>query len=680
MADQYPNGSTTLPRDFRFHHAEEGPHTPEPMTAAQEPEPPSPPRQPRFKVRRRNASNLQAPTEQFLASVEAADIPIPSIELPQLITPGDSEMRDVDATEDNITDSVGFLAPEFHNPRSGSPPKTPMPTRPMDDTSTTHRPNWAMGATAWSPDDSLHRPTSSNSNASYFSDDSFYSCSRASRPSEYSTCTSPESDFERPFQFPSTSKGKNKAPYLGEATEFATLNQNLRSKTRADAPWTKAMNTHLWSTYMLYLQDPTVTPFRLGANVVPPEGVCRRVARVAKRSWKGPKLVTAATRRAEKLGYSSPRASDKSGSLTPKGPTSNVFAAWPHSASATRNHLRELCKGKGNSAVRHGRHLQSRSPTPFTKPTSSNFARLCTPEPRTMSSFSTQDISLSLTTSTSKTMQADGPLAQLASGNSAGTTPQGFKPSTYQYPQCLGLDGTQDIVDNVGEASHIRRLGSPFVARTYGPSSSQLHPKDSSSPLPSSGTAGPYLRSPFPFGNTRSLNGTQKRRAQDTLDEEMNPNGAVVRPSILDQQLFGKPFGHSRRVRSRGFSLGDEALRRRAPVSQSSPPPKFNLASNPEPLMTDLGASLQTPTSHLLPPPTVDPPRLGSPFAESGPSQTFPRRVPNDFQATVKRNPYATMHQTRHSIESFDFGEGPSLQSRLEELDKKLKHMQERKQ
>jgi len=36
------------------------------------------------------------------------------------------------------------------------------------------------------------------------------------------------------------------------------------------------------------------------------------------------------------------------------------------------------------------------------------------------------------------------------------------------------------------------------------------------------------------------------------------------------------------------------------------------------------------------------------------------------------------MHQTRRSIESFDFGEGPSLQSRLSHLDEKLKEIRER--
>jgi hypothetical protein len=83
----------------------------------------------------------------------------------------------------------------------------------------------------------------------------------------------------------------------------------------------------------------------------------------------------------------------------------------------------------------------------------------------------------------------------------------------------------------------------------------------------------------------------------------------------------------------------------------------------------------------LLPSATFDRPRLGSPFSENGPSNTFPRRILQDGTATIRRSAFATMHQThqtRRSIESFDFGEGPSLQSRLEQLDMKLKQIRER--
>jgi hypothetical protein len=656
MFYQHSNGFSTLPRGFRFH--EDRPTTPEPTTA-NELEQPSPPRPTRLKVKRRNVSSLQAPTEQFLASVAAADVPLPTIELPVNISE-DSDMPD---REEDLMDtsSSGLLAPQTYHNRFASPPKTPVPSFSMDEGS--QRPDWSMGAS--SPDDYFTRPTSSLSNASDFSDDSFYSGSRISRPSDDGSCTSPESDAEDPFQFPSISKGRGKAIFLEDPAPFFPLNEQLRSKTRKDAPWTKPMSAHLWSTYLLYLQDPTVTPFRIGASAVPPEGVCHRVAREARRSWKGPKPATPALRRSARLGSVPSRASEKSGSITP---TENpkVYAQWPHSSSATRNHLRELCKSKDTTPVQRHLHLQSRSPTPFTNTKPFERSRLRTPEPQ-LSSFNTKDIALSLTTSTAESMQPDGPLAQLASEGSPSTiTPSSSFPAADFNPTGFGKSRGLTISRHENE-NRGRRLASPFLARTYGPSSSQILATPRPSPRTQPDTTGPpQLRSPLRFDEPRSLNGTQKRRAQHALEEELSPNGAVLRPSILDEQLFGTPLGHQRRVRSRGFSLGDEALRNPG-IFQRSPP------------QVELPTSQPKASSMLLPSATFEPPpRLGSPFSESGPSQTFPRRLFQDGTTTIKRNAFATMHQTRHSIESFDFGEGPSLQSRLEQLDMKLKEIRER--
>ncbi|KAF4629706.1 hypothetical protein G7Y89_g8439 [Cudoniella acicularis] len=661
---QHSNGSTTLPRDFRFHHNEQRPKTPEPFNT-EEPQPPSAPRPTRLKVKRRNVSSLQAPTEQFLASVAAADVPIPTIELPQVNTSEDLEMVD---REDVSISTVGLLSPQPYNFRFGSPPKTPMPSLTIDDSC--RRPDWSMGSS--SPEEYFQRPSSVQSNTSDFSDDSFYSGSRRSRPSEDGSCTSPESDAEDPFQFPSISKGKGKA-ILEEPPRFMPLNGNLRSKTRNDKPWSKAMSAHLWSTYLLYLQDPTVTPFRLGASCIPPEGVCHRVAREAKRSWKGPKI---AIRRSARLGsvLNISRASDKSGSNTPTGEASKVYAQWPHSSSATRNHLRELCKIKNSIPAQRHRHLQSRSPTPFTRSNPYDQSRLRTPEQR--SSFSTKDIALSLTTSTSESMQPNGLLANLARDESSSTPIPALSITSPTNTRPTDLGDAPGLAINIEEANRIRRLGSPFIARTYGPSSSQLLRSRASPPRIRSDTAGP-LRSSLRFDNARSLNGTQKRRAQHSLEDELSPNGAVLRPSILDHQLFGTPLGHSRRVRSRGFSLGDEALRHRAPGIFQRSPPQIDFPPETEPTTSETTINLPTSAPKLLPSP-FDHPRLGSPFSESGPSQTFPRRLFQDSQATIKRSSFATVHQTRHSIESFDFGEGPSLQSRLEQLDVKLKEIRER--
>lgn len=659
MFYNHSNGSSTLPRGFRYHHEEERPKTPE-STTVNELRQPSPPRPTRLKVKRRNVSSLQAPTEQFLASVAAADVPLPTIELPEQHTSGDLEMVD---REDTSTDNFGFLAPQTSYSRFASPPKTPIPSVSMDE-ACSQRPDWSMGA---SPDDYFTRPTSSLSTASDFSDDSFYSGSRLSRPSDDGSCTSPDSDVDDPFQFPSISKGKGKSIVLEESVPFAPLNEKLRSKHRKDAPWTKAMSAHVWSTYLIYLQDPTVTPFRIGASAVPPEGVCYRVAREARRSWKGPKPAAMALRRSARLGSVPSRVEQKSGSLTP---TENpkVYAQWPHSSGATRAHLRELCKIKDTTPVQRHLHLQSRSPTPFTKPF--DRSRLRTPEPQ-LSSFNTKDIAMSLTTTTAESMQPDGPLAQLASDSSPDMVNPGSSfPSDSFKTIGFGKSQGMTIGSRNEDGNRGRRLGSPFFARTYGPSSSQiLAVSRPSPPRTQSDTAGPQLRSPLRFDHPRSLNGTQKRRAQHDLEEELSPNGAVIRPSILDEQLFGSPFGHQRRVRSRGFSLGDEALRHRAPgLFQRTPPPKI-----------DLPTSQPKANPTLLPSATFDPvPRLGSPFMESGPSQTFPRRIIVDGTTTVRRNAFATMHQTRRSIESFDFGEGPSLQSRLEQLDMKLKEIKER--
>jgi hypothetical protein len=564
------------------------------------------------------------------------------------------------------SNTPGLLAPQAQDYRFFSPPRTPMPTFPSEE-GASQRPDWSMGI--HSPaEDYFQRPSSALSNAS--SDDSFYSGSRFSRPSDDGSCTSPESDVADPFQFP-ISKGKGKAVLLDEPVRLTTLNGKLRSKTRKDAKWTRAQSAHLWSTYLLYLQDPTVTPFRIGASCVPPEGVCHRVARETKRSWKGQKVAPVLRRSSRLSSVVSSRASEKSGSLTPTGENPKVYAAWPHSSVATRNHLREMCRNKDNTPVSRHRHMQSRSPTPFTK---STIRGRQTPEPRT-SIFSTMDIAMSLTTSTAESMQPDGPLAKLAQDDSEDTPTltssfpplEEFKPLSFSQSRGLGIS----MDENRG-----RRLGSPFIARTYGPSSSKTaNAFDRPSPprTQSDTLSAPHLGSPLRFDKPRSLNGTQKRRAQHDLEEELSPNGAIVRPTILNEQFFGTPI-NQRRVRSRGFSLGDEALRHRAPGFS---PSKFEAP----PLRMKLPSPTLEPSTRaapkLLPSATFEHPRLGSPFTESGPS-TFPRRLFQDPTATVRRSAFATMHQTRRSIESFDFGEGPSLQSRLEQLDMKLKQIRER--
>ena len=679
--------SATLPRGFRFHYQDsERPKTPEPPSI-RELQQPSPPRGPRLRIKRRNVSQFSGPTEQFLASVAAADIPLPTIEIPK--TAEDVDMIDQFTTPHTVTD---FVAPEC-SLGDRLLPRTPAPelVTSVDEVNRKRR-DWYMDAKS-TPDDSLARPSSSLSNPSDWSDDSYFSGGQISRPSAGSTCTSPDDDLVDPFVAFSKGKGKetNHAD-VSTSSSSEILNGQLRSKTRNDAPWSKEMSEHLWETYQVYLQDPTVTPFRIGASAVPPEGVIHRVAREAKRSWKGPKspagrhlqkrrvvtlTIDSSMRNAE--GASSPdtTTTSKSGSITPTGETApKVYIQWQHSSAATRNHLRELCKRKDSLSVQKHRHLQSRSPTPFSQSRVLSRDRLRSPPLASQGAFSTRDIAISLTTSTSLSMQPDGPLAKLSEPSGPYNEPL--------PPEIVIQDEQHDPSPAITSNPELpsRRLRSPFTARTYGPSTSNIFstfsrpsPPDSRSDTISS--TGPRLRSPLRFKPSRSLNGTQKRRAQHALEEELSSNGAVIRPSILDEQLFGGPMeNRHRRVRIRGFSLGDAASRNRIPELIRA---QANSATNLSiPDMNSSNPPRQV--TPLLPSAEFSQPRLGSPFSEAGTSNTFPRRLfqPMDGTTTIRKRPFATVHHTRHSIESFDFGEGPSLQSRLIQLDEKLAEIRQR--
>ena len=641
MSQHISDGASTLPRDFRFHHEE--PRTPEPSDNG-EVRQPSPPRQ-RLKIKKRVALTLQAPTQQFLASVAAADMPIPTIETEQYDIRGeDFAMID---REDTVMHG-GFLAPGQFDTRALSPPKTPM----IIDTEElkARLPDWSMGTPSPIQEEFFPpqvRPTSSQSNASDSTEDSFYSGSRHSRRSDDGNCTSPESEIADPFQFPNI-KGKAKVIEENPFRRPEILNGRLRSKTLSNAPWSQAQSEHLWATYLIYLQDPTVTPFRIGASAIPPEGVCCRVAREAQKSWRGPKI------------DSGKSLSNKSGSITPTAEALRIYAQWPHSSAATRGHLRELCKRKeDNFAVSHHRHGQSRSPTPFTN------SHVRTQSER---SFNVRDMSFVLTTSTATSMQPDGPLAKLAASRDNDSPIMKSTPSSAEDFRPLSFGPSRGFA--------INRLGSPFAAHTYGPSSSKMFNHEVRPSVPRmQSDSGPRLGSPLILDESRSLNGTQKRRAQNDLEEELSPNGAIVRPSILNLQLFGTPL-NGRRVRSRGYSLGDEAFQTRSGVLFQ---PVFDHVSS-QPMRSAAPAADLTPTAPaatLLPPTFIPPPRLGSPFSENK-SQTFPRRLFPEGTTTIRRSAFATMHQSRRSIESFDFGEGMSLQSRLERMEGKLRLIRER--
>jgi len=300
---------------------------------------------------------------------------------------------------------------------------------------------------------------------------------------------------------------------------------------------------------------------------------------------------------------------------------------------------------RSTTAVHCHRHRQSRSTTPFSK--LSKYDADAGP-------FATNEIALSLTTSVSESMQPDGPLARLA-----------LDPSPPPNEN-VSKSTLQPAFGNEPEPLPYRSVAEPW-AQTYGPSSSKhLSVASGQKSLP--------LRSPITFSHSRSLSNTHKRAAQYDLEAESSPNDYVRRPSILNDQLFG-PHMERRRVRSRGFSLGDELLRARGnehvwnPLSELS---RDGLDSGMSTISSSSSMSHAALSERFGPPP-----RLRSPFESGTNNNTFPRVHFQDKNNTARKAPYAT-HRPRRSIESFDFG--PSLRSRLSQLDTGLKEIREREE
>lgn len=572
MPRNRPQLSITLPRNFAFHYTEgEEPKTPEREVPA--PIPPSPPR-----ATHSNPYRVKRRTRPSVASIFQADIdiPIPTIETPASNAPTRpfSQQRATESAE-------GYLAPLL-GPKFMTMPRTPSPHQYQIVS------NW--DSTSKDIGESIARPMSA---CSLLSDSSEASSngSLTSYPAGDGSCTSTESDAPNPFKFTSIRKSKSKQ--WAEMARNEVPEGNISSK-KIHVSWTSEMDKHLWSTYHIYLQDPTVTPFKMLPGVAPPLGVCHRVTREARRSWRGEK---ATARKSSQLlspfkskdeasvagdsgipGSPDTIRANRSGSNTPtRTDLSDPKAlVWPKSSSSTRRRLRYLCKRKPSIAPHYQRLLQSRSPSPFTSSSphgpsrsQSRLSEVTSSFQPQSSPFNTRDIQLSLTTSTAATMQPNGPLAQLASvdASTADIQPNNEwfnqPPVPWASPTAIPSDiGATVGMDVANDPMQTPRLSSPFNYHTWGPSRSRQRTRPSTSRMQSSdaATLGPSLRSPlrmhdtFPYpGNS----GVQKRRARLQLEDELSPGGSNREQDLLDSLLNNHREGRHRRVRSRGFSLGD---------------------------------------------------------------------------------------------------------------------------
>lgn len=611
---------------------------------------PSPPK-PRLRLKRRvvsQVSQLTAPTQHFLASVAAADVPIPSIEEPEPDSM-DSSMIKLNVPHDHNDTTMLSVHPRG---RAFEPPKTPAPSVPdcVPCLSPKSYPQWsidsAFSSVESTPDYESSRPSTARSTVTSSS-----LFSHISSISDDDHLLGSEIDC--------------KEKYTLVEDEVAELRDSAPSNRKArKAPWTKAMSDHLWSTFTLYLQDPKVTPVRMGKSGIPPQGVCLRVAREAKRSWKGTKAKGKAPATGE---------GRKSGSSTPTADTTGTFIQWPHTCAATRAHLRELCKLKATSGPKK-HHFMSRSPTPFTQSAARHWNRRSTPA-RNPSAF-TQDMSMSLALSTSDSMQPQGPLAQLTgSASESAEQPLQMFPALppvqlpvqlSEQPNAQPLLPGQLLNSFEGEPSFAerRRLGSPFGARSYGPSSSGSLAAvlGLTGPMPrrQTHTVGPRrLQSPVRLSRA----GTQKRRNTQSSEPRKRPS--------IGSDLWMDPSAASSKSESQTsteFSSTNELFIPRVPVE-----PILNTSTS----MPDVSAQITSPLS--------PPARLGSPFSASSSSFSFPNRIHRSYHAGSvdlgslgRSRQFATIQQFPESTTPQPRAPRGNLAGKLAYIDQRLKEIKQR--
>lgn len=593
------------------------PRTPEPF-ADSDNQMPSTPR-PRFKLKRRHDPlHLAASTQQFLASVAAADLPMPSVEEPAIAT---FEPDVMDAWSgfqhpDEDRDVEGNLDVQYGGDRPFSSPKTPALGDPPSLTPSRY-PNWSIDcmSSCESSPEPASRPSTARSRASTASF------------SQLSSCFSDEQDDDIKFS-PGIGGSEGFFRVLPEDEPTSRL-QPPREMSRVSrkAPWTKAMSQYLWATYNMYLSDPRVTPFQISKSGLPPEGVCQRVARQAIHSWKGSKAAAKSTNVTQV----------KSGSSTPTAESCGAFMQWPHTSAATRAQLRALCKQKarGPDGGKMRFSYFSRSPTPFTN-TTARWTRRTTPG-STFLSFETHDLSKSLAMSTSEAMNPGGPLAQLT--DSAPDPPSPATPTdSYQI--------ARSVVDLEPSPAERRRLGSPINAKSYGPSSSASLSdvfglsEDAGQRL--THTVGPRRRLQSPVRLSRSS--TQKRKTRQAHEARKRPSLSVdtwLNPRFLagsdaDVNMFNtnKASDHARTFRRQTLPSIDAA----SAVSQQRAVP------------------------------IAEPPRLGSPLSFSVPNRFS---QPKDFELSLPGRRFSTVHQPRDS--RVNEPASIDLASRLAYLDRRLK-------
>ncbi|RAL01392.1 uncharacterized protein BO80DRAFT_67315 [Aspergillus ibericus CBS 121593] len=595
MAGRQHGLSRTLPKNFTFSSTGLGePRTPERASTHLE-VPPPPPRHSSCRVRRsrvRSGTDVFAQAEYDLSTStpNQSDVPLPSIEFPSYDAFAAGPCPTVPSRDDR------FLAPPRDRLAMKTPPAQIRPD-PIDDTNTG---SWSL-QDPQALGESIQRPSSVCSQASDSSVSSIETF--GSRRSAGGSCTSMESDSYDPFfhlELPSK-----------QTPETPTLSQTRKNKARVrplKERWTLEMDNHLWNTYQVYLQDPTITPFKMTPGSIPPLGVTHRIAREAKRTWE---------RRRFRLDRQFPFV--LSSHQRHSTPTSDAAKpTWPKSEASTRRRLKLLCRKKFSIAPHYQRMMQSKSPTPFLDLLSHPSGEPARAEAPNNSStvYATRDLGVSLMSSS-----APGPLAQLAAED---PSPREVSNEWFNNPVLSGFHQAMVVPPTIPLASAskqepVPRLGSPFTYNnTWGPGGSRkrLHRHTPRSRRETIHVTGSRLRSPprmeaFPNLAPYAVTTSDSPAEQDTQEQL---------EVLLRQGKLNDIGQHRIRIRNRGATTSavnhkglDQLF---SPPSSSSRSEEENLVGKPvaNPMLNLAGESIK---------------RLGSPFKVelSKRPQPSPRRI-----------------------------------------------------
>lgn len=647
------------------------PKTPEARDPAPIPQPPNAPKEQlaRYRIRRRR---VDAPSNPPLDThLLSNDQPLPSIEFSQALLDSTCEVTQPLTPMDH-----GRLSPLLPaTTRFFSPPKTPVSQ--IDTGFGSHYSHDRQWTSIRRQDiGSIERPSSALSESSNSS-----ASSSDTAPSFGGSCTSPESDTTDPFSFP---ESLTKPSGLASPVQFQSASKpRKRLKSTHHVKWTPEMDEHLWMTYLAYQTNPEVTPFKALPGVAPPLGVCYRVAREAKRTWKGPRMAMQSISENPLQPFESIDAVMRETSAPPalnvhtevsdtarsqpllRPRSSNDHArkpsgTWPRSEGPTRKRLRELSKSKPNLPAHYQRLMQTRSPSPFGSSSSTmrHSSRLSSSPKRKRKDHSfpaTDDLKVSLKADTMSSMRRGAPLFELTSGPPVPSPQQHYNTWSSSSISRSVHQKSQSLPFGPGTSAYatVRRIQAPLASPLRMPSEDPFvsHETSASSLFQVPALTSVHqrrLEEPWQIHAPRPMSGSMKRRADFDLGEDLtSPVFETGRGSLQD--LFPSTDANTtiseghKRPRVRGFTVG--AMRHASSESQRQSSMQLtDLFANPSSESQTVSGAF-APESHigpslgnmvglgrLAPPSAFHQPRLGSPFAPvsratTGLSNTFPRSL-----------------------------------------------------